>query len=69
MFPRLFKIMFDSGMVDEIFFLELPRACRLSSGLLMLEYGNAVQESVYKNFRVVREGKLRILFQHDLKVF
>ncbi|CAI9755411.1 unnamed protein product [Fraxinus pennsylvanica] len=68
MFARLFKIMFDSGMIDEIFFLEKPQACRLSSGLLMLEYGKAVQESVYKNFRVVREGKLRIVFRHDLKI-
>ncbi|KAL2517027.1 putative transcriptional regulator SLK3 [Abeliophyllum distichum] len=68
MFPRLFTIMFESGMVDEIFFLEMPRACRLSSGFMILEYGKAVQESVYENFRVVREGKLRIVFRHDLKI-
>lgn len=34
----------------------------------MLEYGKAVQESVYEQLRVVREGQLRIIFTHDLKV-
>ena len=34
----------------------------------MLEYGKAVQESVYEQLRVVREGQLRILFTQDLKV-
>lgn len=35
----------------------------------MLEYGKAVQESVYEQLRVVREGHLRIIFTHDLKVW
>jgi hypothetical protein len=35
---------------------------------MMLEYGKAVQESVYEQLRVVREGQLRIIFSHDLKV-
>ncbi|KAG8374857.1 hypothetical protein BUALT_Bualt10G0039200 [Buddleja alternifolia] len=65
--PRLFKIKFESGMLDEILFLELPRACKIPSGLV-LEYQKAVQESVYENFRVVHEGKLRIVFRHDLKI-
>lgn len=34
----------------------------------MLEYGKAVQESVYEQLRVVREGQLRIIFSQDLKV-
>ena len=34
----------------------------------MLEYGKAVQESVYEQLRVVREGQLRIIFTQDLKV-
>ncbi|KAI3468795.1 hypothetical protein Pfo_025458 [Paulownia fortunei] len=66
-FPRLFKIKFESGMLDEILFLDSPRACKISSGLV-LEYRKAIQESVYEKFRVVHEGKLRIVFRHDLKI-
>ncbi|KAK7845729.1 putative transcriptional regulator slk2 [Quercus suber] len=32
------------------------------------EYGKAVQESVYEQLRVVREGQLRIIFSQDLKI-
>uniref|UniRef100_A0A803PS17 Transcriptional regulator SLK2 n=3 Tax=Cannabis sativa TaxID=3483 RepID=A0A803PS17_CANSA len=35
---------------------------------MMLEYGKAVQESVYEQLRVVREGRLRIIFTQDLKI-
>lgn len=49
-------------------FLDLPREGRFSSGLMMLEYGKAVQESVHDQLRVVREGQLRIIFTQDLKV-
>lgn len=67
-FPRLFKTKFESGMLDEILFLGLPREHRLPSGLIMLEYGKAVQESIYENFRIVHEGPLRVIFRPDLKV-
>ncbi|KAK6137535.1 hypothetical protein DH2020_028720 [Rehmannia glutinosa] len=66
-FPRLFKIKFESGIFDEILFLDSPRACKIPSGLV-LEYSKAIQESVYEKFRVVHEGKLRIVFRYDLKV-
>ncbi|KAK6158112.1 hypothetical protein DH2020_005426 [Rehmannia glutinosa] len=66
-FPRLFKIKFESGMLDEILFLDSPRACKIPSGLV-LEYSKATQESVYEKFRVVHEGKLRIVFRYDLKI-
>lgn len=49
-------------------FLDMPREYRFPSGIMMLEYGKAVQESVYEQLRVVREGQLRIIFTHDLKV-
>ncbi|XP_011081030.1 probable transcriptional regulator SLK3 isoform X2 [Sesamum indicum] len=65
--PRLFKIKFESGMLDEILFLDLPRACQIPSGMV-LEYGKAIQESVYEKFHVVHEGKLRIVFRYDLKI-
>lgn len=54
--------------MDELLFLDLPRERRFPSGLMMLEYEKAVQESVYEKLRVVREGHLRIIYTHDLKV-
>jgi hypothetical protein len=55
-------------VIDELLFLDLPREIRFSSGLMMLEYTKAVQECVYEQLRVVREGQLRIVFTQDLKV-
>ncbi|KAG2715781.1 hypothetical protein I3760_03G095000 [Carya illinoinensis] len=66
--PRLNEIKFGSGVIDELLFLDLPRECIFPSGIMMLEYGKAVQESVYEQLRVVREGQLRIIFTHDLKI-
>ncbi|KAL3498778.1 hypothetical protein ACH5RR_041510 [Cinchona calisaya] len=66
--PGLCKMKFDGGALEEILFLEFPRECRLSSGIMMLEYGKAVQESVYEKVRVVRDGILRVLLRHDLKI-
>nr|DAD18794.1 TPA_asm: hypothetical protein HUJ06_020257 [Nelumbo nucifera] len=66
--PRLNKIKFDSGVIEELLFVDLPRECRFPSGIMILEYGKAVQESVYEQLRVVREGQLRIMFTPDLKI-
>jgi len=65
---RLNEIKFGGGVIDELLFLDLPREIRFSSGVMMLEYAKAVQESVYEQLRVVREGQLRIIFTQDLKV-
>ncbi|XP_042053134.1 probable transcriptional regulator SLK2 [Salvia splendens] len=66
--PRLNEIKFASGVIDELLFLDLPRECRFPSGVMMLEYAKAVQESVYEQLHVVREGHLRIFFTPDLKI-
>ncbi|KAI4347506.1 hypothetical protein L6164_008316 [Bauhinia variegata] len=66
--PRLNEIKFGSGVIDELMFLELPHEIRFPSGVMLLEYAKAVQESVYEQLRVVREGKLRIIFTQDLKI-
>ncbi|KAM7491653.1 hypothetical protein LguiA_034574 [Lonicera macranthoides] len=66
--PRLNEIKFGSGVIDELLFLDYPRECRFHSGIMMLEYGKAVQESVYEQLRVVREGQLRVIFTPDLKI-
>jgi hypothetical protein len=66
--PRLNEIKFGSGVIDELLFLDLPSESRFPSGIMMLDYGKAVQESVYEQLRVVREGQLRIIFTPDLKI-
>ncbi|KAM7504715.1 hypothetical protein LguiB_003619 [Lonicera macranthoides] len=66
--PRLDEIKFGSGVTDELLFLDLPRERRFNSGIMMLEYGEAVQETVYEHLRVVREGQLRVIFTPDLKI-
>ncbi|XP_038684250.1 probable transcriptional regulator SLK2 isoform X2 [Tripterygium wilfordii] len=66
--PRLNEIKFGSGVIDDLLFLDLPHEYRFMSGIMLLEYGKAVQESVYEQLRVVREGQLRIVFTQDLKI-
>lgn len=66
--PRLNEIKFGSGVIDELLFLDLPKEYRPTTGIMVLEYGKAVLESVYEQLRVIREGQLRIVFVHDLKV-
>ncbi|ONK73360.1 uncharacterized protein A4U43_C04F30420 [Asparagus officinalis] len=66
--PRLTQVEFESGVVDELLFLEKPHEFRLSSGMMVLECIKAVQEIVYEQRRVIREGKLRVIFTPDLKI-
>lgn len=66
--PRLNEIKFSSGVMDELLFLDLPRESRFPSGMMMLEYAKAVQESVYEQLRVVRQGQLKVIFTPDLKI-
>ncbi|XP_077222526.1 uncharacterized protein LOC143856249 [Tasmannia lanceolata] len=65
--PTLLKIKFDSGVIDELLFVDLPHEYRFPSGIMVLEYGKVIHESVYTQLRVVCEGQLRILFTCDLK--
>ncbi|CAM8906026.1 unnamed protein product [Rhodiola kirilowii] len=66
--PRLNEIKFTSGVIDELLFLDYPHEYRFPSGIMMLEYGKAVQESVYEQLRVIHEGRLRIKFTQELKI-
>ncbi|CAM8944805.1 unnamed protein product [Rhodiola kirilowii] len=66
--PRLNEIKFSSGVIDELLFLDYPHERRLPSGIMVLEYEKAVQETVYEQLRVVREGRLRIRFTQELKI-
>ncbi|PWA96966.1 LIM-domain binding protein/SEUSS [Artemisia annua] len=66
--PRLNEIKFSSGVIDERWCLGLPRECRFDSGIMMVEYEKAVQQSVYEQLHVVHEGRLKVFFTRDLKI-
>ncbi|KAK9096336.1 hypothetical protein Sjap_021833 [Stephania japonica] len=66
--PRLCKIKYDSGTLEELLYIDMPREFQNASGQIVLEYTKAVQESVFEHLRVVREGQLRIVFSLDLKI-
>ncbi|CAK9256694.1 unnamed protein product [Sphagnum jensenii] len=67
--PRLFKIKYDSGLQDELLFLDLPQEKYvLPSGRMVLEYADAVHESVFRDLRVVRYGRLRVTFSPSFKI-
>lgn len=67
--PRLNEIKFSSGVIDERWCLGLPRECRFDSGIMMVEYEKAVQQSVYEQLHVVHDGRLKVFFTRDLKVY
>ena len=46
----------------------MPREYQNSLGQIVLDYAKAIQESVFEQLRVVRDGQLRIVFSPDLKV-
>lgn len=67
--PRLCKIKYDSGTLEELLYVDMPREYTTPSGHIVLEYEKAIQESVFEQLRVVRDGQLRIVFSSDLKIF
>ena len=66
--PRLFKIKYESGTLEELLYIDMPREYHNASGQIVLDYAKAIQESVFEQLRVVRDGQLRIVFSPDLKV-
>jgi hypothetical protein len=66
--PRLFKIKYESGTLEELLYVDMPREYHNSSGQIVLDYAKAIQESVFEQLCVVRDGQLRIVFSPDLKV-
>ncbi|KAJ7561424.1 hypothetical protein O6H91_03G028300 [Diphasiastrum complanatum] len=51
--PRLFKIKYDSGLQDEVLFLDIAEErYMLSSGRIVLEYSKAVHESIFSELRI-----------------
>jgi len=66
--PRLCQIKYASGTLEELLYVDMPRESQNPSGQIVLDYTKAIQESVFEQLRVVREGHLRIVFNQDLKV-
>ncbi|XVE86537.1 hypothetical protein DITRI_Ditri18aG0041300 [Diplodiscus trichospermus] len=66
--PRLFKIKYDSGTLEELLYVDMPREYHNANGQIVLDYAKAIQESVFEHLRVVRDGQLRIVFSPDLKI-
>ncbi|RLN01077.1 hypothetical protein C2845_PM06G12350 [Panicum miliaceum] len=59
---------FGGGTLEELLYVDMPRESQNSSGQVVLDYTKAIQESVFEQLRVVREGHLRIVFNQDLKI-
>ncbi|KAL0919122.1 hypothetical protein M5K25_011197 [Dendrobium thyrsiflorum] len=66
--PRLLQIKYASGTLEELLYVDMPRESHTTSGQILLDYAKAVQESVFEQLRVVRDGQLRIVFNPDLKI-
>lgn len=66
--PRLFKIKYESGTLEELLYVDMPCEYPVASGQIVLDYAKAIQESVFEQLRVVREGQLRVVFSSDLKI-
>lgn len=67
--PRLFKIKYDSGLLDEHLCLDTAEESYVvSPGKQVLVFPRAVHESVFPELRVVRYGKLRVTFNNYQKI-
>ncbi|PKU70913.1 transcriptional corepressor SEUSS [Dendrobium catenatum] len=66
--PRLLQIKYASGTLEELLYVDMPHESQNTSGQIVLDYAKAVQESVFEQLRVVRDGQLRIIFNSDLKI-
>ncbi|KAK8960822.1 Transcriptional corepressor SEUSS [Platanthera guangdongensis] len=66
--PRLLQIKYASGTLEELLYVDMPHESQNTSGQIVLDYAKAVQESVFEQLRVVRDGQLRIVFNPDLKI-
>lgn len=66
--PRLCQIKYASGTLEELLYVDMPHETQSPSGQIVLDYAKAIQESVFEQLRVVRDGQLRVVFNPDLKV-
>ncbi|MCD7448464.1 hypothetical protein HAX54_042598 [Datura stramonium] len=46
--PRLCKIKFETGMMDELLYMDIPEECYTPSGHIVLNYAKVTEESVHQ---------------------
>ncbi|URE00493.1 hypothetical protein MUK42_18943 [Musa troglodytarum] len=66
--PRLLQIKYASGILEELLYVDMPQEYQNAAGQIVLQYTKAVQESVFEQLRVAREGHLRIVFSAEKKI-
>lgn len=66
--PRLYQVKYDSGTLEELLYIDMPHEYPKPSGQIVLLYEKAIQECVFEQLRIVRDGQLRIVFSPDLMV-
>ncbi|MED6161096.1 hypothetical protein PIB30_057540 [Stylosanthes scabra] len=66
--PRLFKMKYESGLLEVNLFLDIPREYRDPTGHIVLFCSKVTRESLFHKFRVVHKGSLRIVFFPNLKI-
>lgn len=66
--PRLFKIKYESGTLEELLYVDMPKEYQNSAGQIILDYSKAIQQSVFDQLRVIRDGQLRIVLSPELKI-
>lgn len=66
--PRLYQIKYDSGTLEELLYVDMPHEYQNPSGHIILLYAKAIQQCIFEQLHIVRDGQLRIVFTLDLKV-
>mmetsp|Transcript_13200 Transcript_13200/g.31252 ORF Transcript_13200/g.31252 Transcript_13200/m.31252 type:complete len:564 (+) Transcript_13200:192-1883(+) len=66
--PRLFQVKYESGLMEELLFLGQPQELYLPNGHIIVLFESLMEEAVFEELRVIRVGKLRILFNSMMKM-
>ncbi|KAG5529067.1 hypothetical protein RHGRI_029662 [Rhododendron griersonianum] len=67
--PRLYQIKYDSGTLEELLYVAMPHEYQNPSGHIILLYAKAIQQCIFEQLHIVRDGQLRIVFTLDLKIY
>ncbi|KAF7130306.1 hypothetical protein RHSIM_Rhsim10G0135400 [Rhododendron simsii] len=67
--PRLYQIKYDSGTLEELLYVDMPHEYQNPSGHIILLYAKAIQQYIFEQLSIVRDGQLRIVFTPDLKIY
>mmetsp|Transcript_5378 Transcript_5378/g.13725 ORF Transcript_5378/g.13725 Transcript_5378/m.13725 type:complete len:567 (-) Transcript_5378:112-1812(-) len=66
--PRLFQVKYESGLKEEFLFLGQPQELYLPNGHTIVLFESLMEEAVFEELRVIRVGKLRILFNNVMQM-